>query len=416
MGVKKNPGSMWVSENYLGFGFVCKSIMSYVNQIDTDIPFICHVFWCYNTLICHVMQISLPTNEICDKIGSISRLFLSYFYHLDKNIQSRTYSKIETAACVISVLSLDKEMRDKGMHRNYWEGGWFGEGGFRCVKPLIKRGTHQIGVFSGTMSKIYQVRAILEMISNDDILEIESLSIGHEVSENDFSDTSRYRRFCCYRNIHEIEIAIERKDPFALFYHIASDTFFVCILKKKAKYLLKLVLFNFSIELDTSVFDVFLENSANAKAIDDVSMESSEYRSVLMLPLCYGMNDEDIKYYAIGDDHYEYTSDSNWKLPQILIEQNVFTETLNENASEISLDIINVWDSVDKINELVGMSVESKEGSTSGVITSCYFINGIHKDSHARWSVTYYDGEEIEGNISEIKTYTATEIADITLM
>ena len=89
---------------------------------------------------------------------------------------------------------------------------------------------------------------------------------------------------------------------------------------------------------------------------------------------------------------------------------------MNENASEISLDIINVWDNLDKINELVGMSVESKEGSTSGVITSCYFINDIHKDSHARWSVTYYDGEEIEGNISEIKTYTATEIADITLM
>ena len=83
------------------------------------------------------------------------------------------------------------------------------------------------------MSKMYQVRAILEMIAGDDILDEESLSIGHEVEDNDFSDISRYRRFCCYRNIDEIQISIEGKDPFASFYHIGTDTFFICILKKK---------------------------------------------------------------------------------------------------------------------------------------------------------------------------------------
>ena len=39
-------------------------------------------------------------------------------------------AKIETAACVINVLTIHNEMRSKGIQRNYWEGGYFGEGGF----------------------------------------------------------------------------------------------------------------------------------------------------------------------------------------------------------------------------------------------------------------------------------------------
>ena len=68
--------------------------------------------------------------------------------------------------------------------------------------------------------------------------------------------------------------------------------------------------------------------------------------------------------YAIGDDHYEYASDSNWKLPQILLEKNVYTGRLHDDDLDISLDIINIWDSVEKINELVGMHVEPNEGYT----------------------------------------------------
>ena len=50
------------------------------------------------------------------------------------------------------------------------------------------------------------------------------------------------------------------------------------------------------------------------------------------------------------------------------------------------------------------------------MITSCYFVNDNHKDSHARWSVTYYDGDKIEDNVAERKNYSAAEIGDITLM
>ena len=51
--------------------------------------------------------------------------------------------------CYFSFIFWQENMKDKGMHRNYWEGGLFGEGGFRGVKPFIKRGTHLTGVFFG---------------------------------------------------------------------------------------------------------------------------------------------------------------------------------------------------------------------------------------------------------------------------
>ena len=170
-------------------------------------------------------------------------------------------------------------------------------------------------------------------------------------------------------------------------------------------------------ELDTAVFDVLLDSVENAKTIEEISFDSSEYTSVLMLPLCCGINDDNVKYYALGDDHYEYHSNNNWRLPQILLENNVFTGILNDdNEFDITLDNINVWDSVEKINELVGMHVKPIHGTSSGVITSCYFVDDNPKDSHARWSVTYYDGHEIEDDIAEKKIYNAAEIGDITLI
>ena len=121
-----NPGSTWVSENYLAFAFVCKSLFSYINVMNGEIKFIKELLWCYNSLICNVMQVTLPTDEACDKVECIARIFLSIFHFVDQKIKKRINSKIETTACVISVLSISKEMKEKGMHRNYWEGGLFG--------------------------------------------------------------------------------------------------------------------------------------------------------------------------------------------------------------------------------------------------------------------------------------------------
>ena len=80
------------------------------------------------------------------------------------------------------------------------------------------------------------------------------------------------------------------------------------------------------------------------------------------------------------------------------------------------LESISIWDSVEKINELIGMHVSPINGSTSGVIVSSYFVDGHNTDENARWSVAYYNGDEVQDNICQMKTYLATEIGNITLV
>ena len=80
------------------------------------------------------------------------------------------------------------------------------------------------------------------------------------------------------------------------------------------------------------------------------------------------------------------------------------------------LESISIWDSVEKVNELIGMHVNPINGSTSGVIVSSYFVNGHNTDENTRWIVAYYNGNEVQGNICQMKTYSATEIGNITLV
>ena len=68
------------------------------------------------------------------------------------------------------MLSVVDEMRKKGIQRNYWEGGLSGEGILRFVKPLVKRGLGQLGVYKCTLKKFYQLRAINNMIHNNEIM------------------------------------------------------------------------------------------------------------------------------------------------------------------------------------------------------------------------------------------------------
>ena len=72
-GSRKNPGSMWVSENYLGFAYVSKSIFSFLNENDFNYEIIFDVFWLYNSIICHVMQSTLPTIDLANRVGAMTR-------------------------------------------------------------------------------------------------------------------------------------------------------------------------------------------------------------------------------------------------------------------------------------------------------------------------------------------------------
>ena len=195
-----------------------------------------------------------------------------------------------------------------------------------------------------------------------------------------------------------------------------SNTFYVCFLNKK-KLLLELKIENLSEHYNTNTFEVLLDDVENAESIEDISLNSKEYLSVLMLPLCFGTEVGCIKYYAISDTHLEYCGNNVWEIPKIYLD----TETLlklNDDYDDNNnvINSIHIWNSAEKLNELVGMYVEPIDGSTCGVITSSFFVEGGDNDNNARWIATYYDGELVDTNVIATITYNADDIGDIILM
>ena len=169
------------------------------------------------------------------------------------------------------------------------------------------------------------------------------------------------------------------------------------------------------IHLDTITFEVSFADIETAKPIAEISLDSTDFLSVLFLPLCTGQNVDNIKYYAIADNHQEYQGNGNWNIPKIFLETKIFTEMINDE-NENHLDSITLWDNFEKINELVGTEVKAVEGSTIGIVTASYFEDEILDDEHARWVATYFIGEATDSNIYQTITYGADEIADVLLM
>ena len=405
---KTSPGSMWVSENYLAFAFVSKSLFSFLHRIDDNYELLRDVFWCYYTMISHVMQLNVPTNKSCDQVGSIAKIFLSLFNLLDQSLPGDKDSKIETASSMISVLTLEDQMRNKGMQRNYWEGGWFGEGFFRCVKPLIQRGVHTTGVFVSVLKKIYRIRSINEMIQNDYTSVDVSISNYADNEDTDLFDVSRYRRFHCYNKIDEALNSIQEINPLAVFYHIPTKQFYVCIKKKRKKWLVTLSVQNATVEKETLLFELLLDEFDNAKEIGDVSLKSTEYKSVLMLPICN--EEETVKYYAISDDHSEYSIDGLWKLPKLHIDS-IIADDLNYGTEGILLNDLEIWNNSEAIDELIGEEVVPIANTTCGFVTSSFFIDGIENENNARWEVTYYNGKVSENNKVCSEIYDVEELS-----
>ena len=139
----------------------------------------------------------------CDKAESLAKIFLTYFNTMDNTLSGfrsdelnsntrqkrrkvkKDISKIESTSCIVSVLSVVEEMRKKGIQRNYWEGGLSGEGILRFVKPLVKRGLGQLGVYKCTLKKLYEFRAINNMIENhetmlDDEIHTSDIDVAEE--------------------------------------------------------------------------------------------------------------------------------------------------------------------------------------------------------------------------------------------
>ena len=162
LGSKDKPGSPWVSENYLAFMTAGKSILSIFNKYmiekkDQNIRIlIMKTITTLNIIIAHVFQLEVPNKITCNKVDTLTKLFLSYYNKLDDLIDKKESNVIETTACAINLLNIGNEMRKKGMQRKYWEGGILGEGFIPLVKCNLRRGAKLKGSITNAVRKIYQ--------------------------------------------------------------------------------------------------------------------------------------------------------------------------------------------------------------------------------------------------------------------
>ena len=220
------PGSVWVSENYLAFAMICKSLFCRMRNDSGEYTNILRTIWCYNSMLSYIMKPCTTSDETCHIVSSLSKLFLSYFNSLNNQITrknlvrkgtSRTKGKkkdismIESASCIINVLKVSQEMLRKGMQQNNWEEGLNGEGSIRIVKPLVKKGISQTGIFYSTTKQIYCLREINNLIDNEDMLEEDKMMVSQFKDKcNEYHSSTHFSQEQLLSNNH----AVDPLDPY----------------------------------------------------------------------------------------------------------------------------------------------------------------------------------------------------------
>ncbi|KAL3943124.1 MAG: hypothetical protein SGARI_000048 [Bacillariaceae sp.] len=154
------PTGPWVSENCLGFARCMKSVYSVVGPLLSEWPeqllLVRKAIWSYAAVVARVMQ-DKYTSHLVEETECYIKVFLSDIEYLDSHLRgnSKRKPRIETTGNLIYLLRLPEFMRDFGPLREFWEGGIRGEGIFRYLKPLVRKGVHNPGVPQALLSKYY---------------------------------------------------------------------------------------------------------------------------------------------------------------------------------------------------------------------------------------------------------------------
>lgn len=411
-GSTDKPGSMWVSENYLGFVLVSKHIFSVLPDESNVVHPIQNVVWAYNTLVCSIMCETEPDDESCDKTESLAKIFLSYFNTMDNMIsiitqnqiksntkkgkkRKRDISKIESTSCILNVLSVVDEMRKRGIQRNYWEGGLSGEGMLRFVKPLVKRGLGQTGVYKCTLKKLYQIRAINNMINNQDQMIEDEIHSCDKEGTDEFFDKERYRKFHSYRNLLEIEGNIEEKKVLSCAFFVKEKKFFSIYQRRKKKFVIEIILSDAETKLGTCIFNAKLALLSTTKEISEISKKHKDYVSALLLPFKIITVNENVKYYILSENHYEYTKDFTWRLPSLM-----------PIKVQNNIERTPIWNDRSKCERYIKRNVLPLEGKYNGTVTSFHYRRGVIGENSAVWIVKYVT---IKKGTRSKKTYKRVE-------
>ena len=433
-GSKEKPGSLWVSENYLGFGIVSKSIISTILEEGFDINAstrsLLEAFFSYNVLIACFMSPSLPSETDIMRMTAVTKLFLSDFQAIDSKIKKRTKSKLETASCLINLLAIPETVQKRGILRNYWEGGMCGEGFFRIVKPLFQRGINKKGTVKAVMSKLFQDTCITQMLEEcnaDNVGSFDNeIDSCETLSENNLYD-QRYRRFHSYYDINLVRIEILERNPIAIIYHRIDKRFYAMVGYGSEKKIVRILLKEMVDYLDTACYQVECTDEARNFGIDDLEVEVMLSTIALPIQIIRLENSNIVRsmgyYYIRTECHQEYIGNDTFTLPKTITQENL----------RVTIDNIMIWQlntrqqTVRASNEglskccdrtfckqLEGHSFIHDDGMMIGVITQFYYKENKICEDNCRWVIKYYyTNDETRARCRQKVELTVNEIMEV---
>lgn len=334
-GSMKTPHGPWVAENCLGYVRVMKGLYSLMSTIlpDTDpnqekIRMAHKCIWSFVAFVSRVMQ-DEHTPTLIDETECILKLFLSEFEMLDDFVRKpKAKPTVEKTGNVMYLLRIPQLMRDFGPLREFWEGSVRGEGIFRFLKPLIRRGIHNPGACRALLVKYFSdkfITWILEKANSlpedDDDDEDDETVGGDRDTESDYLRlTKRY----CDVNTHQSKSKLqERLDDNLPISLVESDNKLYAKYKvdKKTTKLVRVVIQQESAtHLNGSdVFNLILVD----EEVDDIQISACQ--PCIACPIY--VNDEDgvtqCFYYVVSSLWKEMISNGNWVLPTLFFEEDM---------------------------------------------------------------------------------------------
>ena len=418
-GSNKNPSAPWVSENYLAYAFLAKSMASVLPYETEDFsPYsevIMQTMTAYNSLVSTAMMHEYPSTDVCERMIGLSKIFLSTFGILDNMVKKRTTPKLETASCMVNILSIGETMKRHGILRAYWEGNIHGEGYIRFIKPSINRGVDMLGTCSSVMRKTYQCRCLEGMISDTDSF----LCLREEDSADDEQsryDAARYRKFHAYKSEGLFQENITSHSCLGCMISEGQKEIYILFGRGRNKRYRRIELIETETVASTFCFNVELEEEVTI--VEEANMSFVEgLTSGILMPMCKHeintRNDEEDqvtrKYYLHTENHEELTGhECQFAPPNIHINRSV-AEYINgvptdDSDIETSVDITDR----DFCVSFVGKQVLAIDDFIEGVVTSFKYIERRRTFEDAEWTVTYSRAENAEGrpNVKERMNYS----------
>ena len=444
LGSKDKPGGPWVSENYLSFAMLSKSVIS-VLFLDTFKSHDFHkpllrMIWSYNVLLSCAMS-GEESNQIdIKRLGSVAKIFLSDFQTVEDSQSSTEKSKIETAACLLNVLTLKESIEKYGILRNYWEGGSCGEGYFLLVKPLFKRGTHSRGCLKAVHTKLYNDRMLTLLLDEISSCETDSQSLCSVINlENDTPAKlmqERYRKFHSYSDKEYVNECVSNSLPIAIMYQSTTNSFWISCGHGSVKSLYRVMFRNVMMYLNTICFKIDVTDEVQQSQC--FLTVHNNMTSALALPIHVIRENSDenqeaddnvdvfsIMYYIHTEEHKEYRNGNVFEFPRLPSiatletilqhKEDLLRSRLEDNSDERDQNNDDIWSNREYCSRIVGSSLRVPDDETlKAVVGGFRHVNRIRNKENCRWSIRYYNNDdETMRRAKSRKDYCAQDMIQI---